>query len=319
MKMSVHIRPGCGVTIRLLLFILPGLLPGIFISAQDIPSKPLSIPVYHPMVINPAFVGSKDFTNISLTSKVSKYPNNQILNLHKRLVDPDGNYTNLGVGAYAFQEQFKHSWNTGLALAGSYHIAVDDRHLHNISIGVSAKGVFTIPKKGDEAAADTFKTRFHPNLDAGAYYYGPHAFGGISATSLFENGNEGDTITPSYLQMDRHYHLYGGYKFVVNKQLGIVIEPSLLVSLNDTTLSEPHKHLVPYLKVYLQNFYLGTYLKDLDIFALFFQYQFPKFYTGVFLEFPRVGFLNDDNIIIELSMGVNLGKEGQPFLRYRHW
>jgi hypothetical protein len=317
--MTAHIKPGCGATIRSLLFITMGLLSGILISAQDIPAKPLSIPVYHPMVINPAFVGSKDFTNISLTSKVSKYPDNQIINLHKRLADKDGNYTNVGVGAYAFQEQLKHSWNTGLALAGSYHFAVDDKHLHNISIGASAKGLFFIPKKGDEAATDTFKTRFHPNLDVGVYYYGPQAFAGISSTSLFENGSDGDTITPSYLQMDREYHLYGGYKFMVSKTLGIVIEPSLLVTLNDSTISEPHKHLVPYLKIYLQNFYLGTYLKDLDIFALFFQYQFPKFYTGVFLEFPRVGFLNDDNIIFELSLGVNLGKKGQPFLRYRHW
>jgi hypothetical protein len=126
-------------------------------------------------------------------------------------------------------------------------------------------------------------------------------------------------MAPRHSPVDREYHLYGGYKFMVSKALGIVIEPSLLVTLNDSTISEPHKHLVPYLKIYLQNFYLGTYLKDLDIFALFFQYQFPKFYTGVFLEFPRVGFLNDDNIIFELSLGVNLGKKGQPFLRYRHW
>ena len=92
-----------------------------------------------------------------------------------------------------------------------------------------------------------------------------------------------------------------------------------MVSVNDSTLSEPHKHLVPYLKVYLQNFYIGTYMKSTDIFALFFQYQFPRFYTGVFLEFPRVGFLNNDNIIFEVSLGINLGQGGDKFLQYRHW
>ncbi len=76
----------------------------------------------------------------------------------------------------------------------------------------------------------------------------------------------------------------------------------LLVSLNDSTLSEPQKHLVPYLKVYLQNFYVGTNIKSLDVFTLFFQYQFPRFYTGVYLEFPRVGFLNNVNIIFEVGI-----------------
>jgi len=69
----------------------------------------------------------------------------------------------------------------------------------------------------------------------------------------------------------------------------------------------------------LHNFYIGTYLKDLDIFALFFQYQFPKFYTGVFLEFPRVGYLNDENIIFEVSLGVNLGNGSPTFTQHRHW
>jgi hypothetical protein len=117
----------------------------------------------------------------------------------------------------------------------------------------------------------------------------------------------------------REYHLYGGYKFLLSRENSVVLEPSLLVSLNDTTFSELHKHLVPYLKLYLQNFYIGTYMKSLDTFALFFQYQFPRFYTGIFLEFPRVGFLNEDNIIFEISLGVNLDRGDQRFLQFRHW
>ena len=319
MEEMAHINPVNRKAILKVIVLALGLLTGIHTFSQDVPSKTLSIPVYHPMVINPAFVGSKDFINISLTSKVSKSPDNQILNLHLRLRDSDGKYTNLGLGAYAFQEQLEHSWNTGLALAGSYHFAVDQQHLHNIAAGFSAKGFLTIPKKGEEPVTDTFETRFHPNMDLGIYYYGPQAFGGISATSLFRNSNDNDSITPSYLQIEREFHLYGGYKIVVSKKSGVVVEPSLLISVNDTSFSEIHKQIVPYLKIYLQNFFVGTYLRDLDIFALFFQYQFPRFYAGVFLEFPRIGYLNDDNIIFEVSLGLNLGSKGEPFLRYRHW
>ena len=286
----------------------------ICLDAQEVPSRPLSIPVYHPIVLNPAFVGSKDYTNISLTARIARTFDYQTLNLHQRITNKDGAYTRLGLGAYAFQEQLDNSWNSGVALSGAYHFALDHDHLHNLSLGVTAKGIFFAPKHGEEFPYDTLSSKFRPNMDAGIYYYSPKIFVGLSSTALFESD---DSI--AYARLNREYHLYGGYKFVVSKKSGIVIEPSLLLTVNDETISEPHKHLVPYLKVYLQNYYLGTYLKDLDIIALFFQYQFPRFNAGLFIEFPRIGNLNDDNIIFELSLGLNLGKEGETFLRYRHW
>jgi len=301
-----------------LALLLGGILNGSSLKGQSVPSKLKSIPVYHTMVLNPAFVGSKDFTNISLTSRALTSPNSQILNMHKRLSSTGGGFSSFGFGFYAFQEQFDNSWNSGLAMAGSYHYALDDKNLHNLSVGASFKGIFAIPKESAESMPDSLSSKFRPNMDFGVYYYGPHWFAGLSSTNLFGTNIDGDS-TLSYSDFERHYHLHGGYKFLVSKKLGIVIEPSILVSVSDETFSELHKNIVPYLKVYLKNFYLGTYMKDLDIFALFFQYQFPKFYTGVFLEFPRVGYLNDDNIIFEVSLGLNLGKGDPFFLKYRHW
>ena len=303
--------------IRSLILVL-GVLFNISLSAQDVPSRPLSIPVYHPMVLNPAFAGSKDFTNISFTSKVFKNPNHQIFTMHQRLVSSDGYYSKIGIGGYTFLEQMNQSWNTGLALAGSYHFALDESNVHNISLGASLKGLFNIPKSSEEGG-DSLSTTFNPNMDFGVYYYGPNAFAGLSVTSLFGTGDSKEIPLESEAYVSREYHFQGGYKFLLNRNLGIVLEPSLLVSLNDSTISETHKHIVPYLKLYLQNFYIGTYVESLDIFALFFQYQFPRFYTGMFLEFPRQEYLNDNNIIFELSLGINLGKEGQRFQQYRHW
>ncbi|MFH0757580.1 MAG: type IX secretion system membrane protein PorP/SprF [Bacteroidota bacterium] len=300
------------------LLVLSGLLPSLFLIGQDVPSKLLSIPVFHPMVFNPAIAGSKDFTNINLTSKAINFTKGQLISMHTRLATPEGDYSHFGFGAYAFQEQLIQSWHTGLAVTGAYHYWIDDEHLHNLAVGVAAKGFFMVPKTGEVSDLDSSHTVFRPNMDAGIYYYGPQGFGGLSVTTLFDTDFKGDSSL-LFSTIDRQYHLFGGYKFVINKKLRIVIEPSLLVSLDDETLSEPIQHLVPYLKLYLQNFYLGTYLKDFDIFALFFQYQFPKFYTGVFLEFPRVGYLNDNNIIFEVSVGLNLGQGGPAFLQYRHW
>ena len=303
--------------VHIVALILMGWAGLVHLSAQGVPSSPLSIPVYHPIVINPAFVGSKDYTNISITSRILGF-DSQVINLHKRLNTSDGDFSNLGFGAYAFQEQYTNSWNTGLALAGSYHFALDAGHLHNLSGGASVKGIIAIPKSDSEVIPDSATAEFHPDLDLGIYYYGPSAFVGLSATSLFGEG-EGDSLTTSYTSVASEYHLYGGYKFMISKSAGIVVEPSLLVSVDNETISELHKHLVPYLKVYLQNFYIGSYYKDLNTFALFFQYQFPKFYTGLFIEFPTDEFLTDKNMIFELSLGINMGKGGRSFLQYRHW
>ncbi len=305
--------------IRRSFFALLGLVCVITLKAQEVPSKLLSIPVYHPMVMNPAFVGSKDFTNISLTSKIFSTPSSQIINYHKRLTGSDGFFSKIGIGAYGFQEQGDESWNTGVTVAGSYHLALDNASVHNLAIGTSLKGFFNIPKNSEETTNDTVSSSFNPNMDFGVYYYGPTAFAGLSVTSIFGTSLSDELTVESDAYVPREYHFYGGYKFLLSRSNSIVLEPSLLVSVNDSTLSEPHKHLVPYLKVYLQNFYIGTYMRSTDIFALFFQYQFPRFYTGVFLEFPRVGFLNNDNIIFEVSLGINLGQGGDKFLQYRHW
>ena len=307
-----------GSTASLILALLLIAVTGISLHGQGAPSKLLSIPVYHPMVLNPAFTGSKDFSNISLTTKASKWPDTQILNYNSRLNSPDGQFSNVGLGAYIFQEQFDESWNTGLAVAGAYHFALDRQKLNFISLGATLKGVLAMPRESDEAPSDSLSSIFRPNMDIGVYYYGPHVFAGISATNIFGTNTNGDS-TISYSDFDRQYNFQVGYKFLISKKLGIVIEPSLLSTLDDETISDPFEHIVPYLKVYLKDFYIGSYLKDTDIFALFFQYQFPKFYTGVFLQFPRVGYLNDENIIFEVSVGLNLGKGSPTFTQHRHW
>ena len=298
---------------------LIGIFFGIILHAQQVPSKPLSNPVYSPIILNPAYSGSKDYTNINLTSKILGSPDAQLLSVHKRVVNQKDEYSNIGIGGYTFLDQLDGSVNTGIAIAGAYHLTIGSKMLHILSIGIAPKGMLNIPRKAEESGEDTRTIQFNPNLDAGVYYYGSSAFGGLSVTNLFSTKVSDELTVDSEAYVPREYHFHGGYKFVLSNKTLIVLEPSLLVSLNDSTFGEVHKHLTPYLKLYLQNFYIGTYVKTFDTLALFFQYQFPRFYTGIFLEFPRIGFLNDDNIIFELSLGINLSKRSHSFLQYRHW
>jgi len=317
MEWNIFINSKSRIASLSLVLLLSG-FGSILLHAQSVPSRLLSIPVYTPVILNPAYAGSKDYTNISLTSRALKWPDSQILNYNRRLSASDEPYSRVGFGAYAFQEQFDQSWNSGIALTAAYHFALDRQSLHFISAGATLKGIFAVPKDRDESPSDSLSSEFRPNVDIGVYYYGPHAFGGISATTLFGAGAEGDSSL-NFADFERQYHFQAGYKFLVSTKLGIVIEPSLIVSLDDQNISDPFHNIVPYLRVYLKDFYLGTYVKDLDLFALFFQYQFPRFYTGAFMEFPRVGYLNDDNIIFEITLGLNLGKNQPAFTQHRHW
>jgi hypothetical protein len=300
-----------------LLIVMMGLY-GMMLHAQTVPSKPLSVPVYQPMVLNPGIVGSKDFTSISFTSRALKSPDSQVLSYHQRLRKADDNFSKLGIGAYGFHEQLNSSWNAGLALGAAYHLPLDKQGLHNLGTGATVRSFVAVPKNDVEGVPDSASNDFKPNLDLGVYYYGPNAFAGVSVLSLLKESNHPDTAF-AYSQTSRDFIIYGGYKFIIRSDPGIVIEPSLLISLNNDNISEPFKQFTPYLKIYLQNFYVGTYLKDLDILALFFQYQFPRFYTGVFLEFPRIGYLNNENIIFELSFGMNLSRDKGSFSKHRHW
>lgn len=288
------------------------------LQAQSVPSKPFSIPVYQPLVLNPGIVGSKDFTSINFTSRALKSPDSQILSFHQRLRKADGSFSKVGIGAYGFHEQLNSSWNAGFALSGAYHLTLDEQGLHNLGSGVTVRSFVAVPKEDAEGIPDSASNDFKPNLDLGFYYYGPNAFAGFSVLSLLKESNHPDSAY-AFSHTSRDFVIYGGYKFIIRSDPGIVIEPSLLISLNKDNISEPFNQFTPYLKIYMENFYVGTYLKDLDILALFFQYQFPRFYTGVFLEFPRIGYLSDENIIFELSFGINLSRDKGSFTKHRHW
>ena len=82
-----------------------GISLNLALFGQTIPSGPLSIPVYHPVVLNPAYAGSKDFTNISFTTKALKNPYYQMLSAHSRLMNSNGSFSKFGLGGYTFLEQ----------------------------------------------------------------------------------------------------------------------------------------------------------------------------------------------------------------------
>jgi len=289
------------------------------LTGQQTPSKPYSNPIFSPIVINPAIIGSKDYTNINLISRLSGKPTAQSLSIHTRLAKQDG-FTNFGIGGFIFHDRLVNSSNIGLNVGGAYHIPIGKNSLSNISIGLAIKGIYNFPIENAEAITiDSTDGILTPNFDFGVYYYGPTAFIGLSVINGLENIFDNDIIEQDECYTPREYNLYGGYKFLLSRKFSIVLEPSVLLNVQDETLSKFYEHITPYLKLYIQNGYIGTYYKDIDHLAVFFQYEFPRIIAGMFFEAPRKEFLSSQNIIIEGSLGINLSKEKTMFPRYRHW
>jgi len=307
--------------------ILIGLMGFSLLMGQYIPSKPFSYPIFSPQLINPAITGSKDFKNINLVLRVNGSPGAQMLSYNSRLnskktgtslVPGANSFSNFGLGGYLYQEELESSRNIGFGVSGAYHIALGDEKLSALSIGLTARGTYNMISDDSETTSGETSS-FNPNLDAGIYYYGPSAFVGISANNVL--GMLSDTILTivDEAYIPREFHLYGGYKFILSRKNAIIFEPSLLLSHGDSTLFEDTYRIAPMFKFYMQNFYFGTFVKRKEHLNFFFQYQFPKFYTGLLVDFPRKGFLTADNIILELTFGLNIGKDKRTFSQTRHW
>ena len=311
------------VSLHRFVFTLAGILAMTNLMAQMVPANPSSYIVYSPFLVNPAISGSKDFSNINLIARVNGTPGAQMATYNGRLpgktVDGVKTHSGFGLGGFFYNDEFMLSRNLGFGVSGAYHISLDQKKLSNLAIGAAFRGHYNLVS--DEGESTTGRSSgFTPNVDVGLYYYGPSAYAGISSTNLL--GTSDSTLAyGDEAYIPREYNFYGGYKFLLSRKNGIVLEPSLLISLNDSTLSEIGQHITPYLKLYMQNFYFGTYVKDFDFndLAFFFQYQFPWFYTGLLVEFPREGFLTDDNILLELCLGINLGLDKEAFRKSRHW
>jgi type IX secretion system PorP/SprF family membrane protein len=298
-------------------------------SAQEVPTNPVSYRVFTPFVFNPAIAGSKDFLSVDLTAGVQGKANSQMLSFNTRLVKSTPGYsssagsvkfTKVGIGAYAFNDYDYNgsARNAGLGITGSYHIQLDKQHLRFLSVGASVKGVSysrDSVMSADPGLSQTAKDATYPNVDAGIYYYSPTFFAGISSSNIL--GNPEDTISADVydIPVSRQYSFQAGYKFLLSRSLNMVLEPSLIINTDGSSSQEIKDILKPMLKLYMENFCLGTYFSDFDKMSVFFQYKYPRFYVGTFFQLPRDSPFFKEPMLAEFTLGLNFSK----VTRNSHW
>ena len=297
------------------------------VISQQTPLNPISNRVFTPFIINPAIAGSKDFMAIDISAVIQGADMSQLLSGNTRIAKKgptyfgapvSRSYTRFGVGAALFNDVIGPSRNLGLTAAGSYHIPLNDKNLSFLSVGLAVKGIYNMMDSIPDGIAPQ-KNSFIPNADAGVYYYGQSLYAGISATNILGSMIDSADLAVYDVPVSREYFLIAGYKFVLSKSFNIVIEPSLIIDLNDSLNFDKKETYNPMLKIYLEDFCLGGYLHDYDKFTFFFQYKFPRIYIGTLVDFPRdVPFYKKD-LIIEIAAGINFGSISRSSSTKWHW
>jgi type IX secretion system PorP/SprF family membrane protein len=319
----------------LIVFVL--LTPLKSINGQQLPLRPVSYRIFTPLILNPAIVGSKDFGSLDLIASwqgknatEGKYVS-QILSGSTRLskkapgsffTPKYKNFINIGLGGYLFNEESYKSRNMGASLSFSYQLPLNKNLLSFLSFGASIKGLYS--KKDSIASADPLLMQevrhlFYPNIDFGIYYYGPNMFAGISATNLLGNPESPDSLGVFYFPVTRQYYFLAGYKILISRRLNIVIEPSVILNLNEDESQKLTDFIKPMIKIYLQDFCIGSYFHDNDKISLFFQYKYPRFYIGTYLELPKDRPYFKTELNFELAIGISFSEKKSKYNKYYHW
>jgi type IX secretion system PorP/SprF family membrane protein len=293
-------------------------------DGQQDPFRPVSYRVFSPFIFNPAIAGSKDFCSLDIISSSLGKSNSQIISCNTRIKKTtsayfsspgDIKFTNIALGGSLFNDLDGKHRNIGLSGTFSYHIPLDKDLLSFISIGASFKGIYNV-YAGDPDLVKPAKNTFLPNADLGVYYYSPKLYAGVSSTNLIGSPKDPDSTG---IPVSRQYFLIAGYKIILNRSLNIVLEPSIILNVDDSFTNKKSNIVQPQLKVYLQEFCLGTYFNDFDKISFFFQYRYPKFYLATYFEIPRGSPYFKKNLLAEFAVGINLSNLKLKSAGHNHW
>jgi len=297
------------------------------VQAQQTPFNPISNRVFTPLIINPAIAGSKDFMAIDFSSGIQGPEKSQLLSGNTRIAKKGPTYygapvsksfTSFGVGAYLFNDVTGVSRNVGVGAVASYHMPLDDKDISFLSGGIAVKGFYNMMDSVAEPPSPA-KSILMPNLDAGLYYYGQNSYAGISATNILGTMRDSADLAVYDIPVSRQYFLIAGYKFVLSRSLNIVIEPSLIINLDDSLDFNKKESYNPMLRLYMEDFCVGAYLHDYNNLTFFFQYRFPRLYLGTLVDFPRNVPFYKRELVVEVAVGFNLGSIGSASPMSRHW
>jgi len=176
--------------------------------------------LYNTQLFNPAYVGSKDYLSLTISSRlqwteIEGAPATHTIASHKNLKKWP-----VGVGASFTLDRLGPVDQKNYSLDASYTIRPTEntKLAFGLKIGgetlTIALNKGTADEPGDPLLAKSIESKFSPTLAAGAYWYGKNWYLGLSTLNLLHANHFDGAVT------DRpHYFIMGGYVVEINREL----------------------------------------------------------------------------------------------------
>lgn len=174
--------------------------------------------IYNTQLFNPAYVGSKDYLSLTLTSRlqwlgIDGAPQTHGISSHKKLKKWP-----VGIGVSFLLDRIGPVDQKNINIDASYTIKPSEKT--KLAFGLKLGGEILTINLGKGNIQDPndplitpLESKFTPTLGAGAYWYSSNWYLGFSTLNLLHTNHFNGEIT------DRpHYYLMGGYVFEINRK-----------------------------------------------------------------------------------------------------
>ena len=287
-------------------------------------------------IINPALAGATGYTNINFTARqmytgFENAPRSFVFSAQSRLLedvhilkrlkvqkDPAkaSRTKNIGLGGYIFNDRNGIISRTGMQATYGYHINFDGKY--QLSFGLSFTGYqFKIDDDdalvldpGDPLLTSNKKSFFVPDANAGIYFSGYGFYSGLSITELFGSSIKLGANKFENYQALRHFHLIGGYKFAVSKQ--VFLEPSFLAR---ATIDRAELDLTTRV-FYQKNYWLGLTYRTNKTLAFMAGFSVQEFFMAYAYDASMGAIQTYGGGSHELMLGLHIGDNSTRRFRW---
>lgn len=186
--------------------------------------------LYNTQLYNPAYVGSKDYLSMIVSSRLQWINIQGAPVTHNIAAHKDLKKWPVGIGASFSLDRIGPVDQKNISIDASYTIKPNEST--KLAFGLKLGGEIlsidfnrgTAAEPGDPLLNTSLESKFTPTLGAGAYWYSKNWYVGISTMNLLHTNHFDGEIT------DRpHYFFLGGYIFPIHRDLKF--KPAILTKI----------------------------------------------------------------------------------------
>ena len=308
----------------------------IILTINVAAAKAQQLPLYNQyklnsFLINPAVAGSQNYTPLRIISHMNllgfdNAPQTNIISFHSRIsrvgkFDHTGESLNrfpvlrngrFGIGSYLYSDKSGPFSRAGINFSMAYHLTLNDKKNHNLSIGISGNiyqfKIGNLTENEDYSGFDPTLTtssdaQFFADLNAGILFYSHKYYFGISSAQILENSYKYESNSDDN-KMVRHYFINGAYEFDLSKNFSI--EPN---STAKAIINSPVVYDFGVNFYFKKNFWLGGSWSNSESFFAKTGFRYKNFIAAYFFGYSLSNIVSYSSGIHEILIGFNFNEK----------